>query len=421
MIIKITNKAKDQIKISQFDSTKEPAVNRYCEWCVDIFNVAQKKYFIAINPYSMAGFCFPAKGLLDSSKFEIGFILSLKDFLKKAERPEIYGQFIEKDSSNMFFCKNTSTKIRSALNMKKHRALSVFQSGVSLEKVNEFCFNYITTIYSTEKNCFSTKELFLSDDMTKPGKIETDNMPEKKDLDKKIKAIKFELKMLGDLKPELKRTFLVSEDTKMSTLGYAIMTMIRAQGEHLFEFEITTTDFQNEYAFKMTERLKKENKIDRNDMFDMFALIEANYPSTLIEIPDPYEEYPDNRKKLDARKITIGNAFKDTNTRCRFTYDFGDSWEFSLTVLEKVETLKKLTKTKPVLILDAESYGIVEDCGGIPGLENLIQVFKTKKGRAYKQMSEWLGKKDFDFSECDVDLLNNIMPFTIKSFKANYE
>ena len=140
--------------------------------------------------------------------------------------------------------------------------------------------------------------------------------------------------------------------------------LFRSQGEHLFEFEITTTDFQNEYAFKMTERLKKENKIDRNDMFDMFALIEANYPSTLIEIPDPYEEYPDNRKKLDARKITIGNAFKDTNTRCRFTYDFGDSWEFSLTVLEKVETLKKLTKTKPVLILDAESYGIVEDCGG---------------------------------------------------------
>lgn len=46
-------------------------------------------------------------------------------------------------------------------------------------------------------------------------------------------------------------------------------------------------------------------------------------------------------------------------TRCIFYYDFGDNWKFN------------------VKILDGENLGILEDCGGVCGLEHIVKLLKN--------------------------------------------
>lgn len=43
-------------------------------------------------------------------------------------------------------------------------------------------------------------------------------------------------------------------------------------------------------------------------------------------------------------------------------------------------------------VIEGEGFGIIEDCGGTCGLEDIKKAFKTKKGERYEAYSNWLGK-----------------------------
>jgi hypothetical protein len=49
-------------------------------------------------------------------------------------------------------------------------------------------------------------------------------------------------------------------------------------------------------------------------------------------------------------------------------------------------------------VLEGEGFGIIEDCGGVSGLERLAKAFQKKKGREYQELSEWLGIPGFSSS-----------------------
>ena len=72
-------------------------------------------------------------------------------------------------------------------------------------------------------------------------------------------------------------------------------------------------------------------------------------------------------------------------------------------------------------VLEGEGFGIVEDVGGVWGLENLAKAFKKKKGADYKQFSEWLGVDELDTDAFDIDDMNFRLKKVPRIYKQVYE
>lgn len=105
---------------------------------------------------------------------------------------------------------------------------------------------------------------------------------------------------------------------------------------------------------------------------------------------------------LDAATTKVKNVLDHEGETMIFSYDYGDGWEIALT-LEKIIIDKELPGKELPRIMDGEGYGIIEDCGGSGGLEEITRAYKKKKGQQYKEYREWLGLDDLDLSVFDID------------------
>ena len=376
MQIRLSVKAKEQIKLPALKDSEAAAENRYCEWCVDICTAGRKKYFLVCNAYSLFGICFPAAGITSAEKFSGAFIRELKTYLAQKGLSSLFETYIEGCTGKFDFCKTYNLHIRSGMNLLKQFLLFALSSDASPEEINDRICSYITSACSDKKEYQIPKELFISEDMKKPAvqavRAVKENVP----------AVQFYIE-LKDFTPKLWRRFIIREDAKMTTLGYAILSMFKASGGHLFNFELPGA-------------------------------------ATLIELPDPYDDGLISMKKIDARKIKVGKVFENLQTECLFTYDFGDNWEFELKP-EKVITDQTLTSAKPVKVTAGENYGIVDDCGGSGGLEELIEVYRKGTGKRYEELREWSGKEKFDFTAFNMKEINSSLAGGIRMYKSNYE
>ena len=88
-----------------------------------------------------------------------------------------------------------------------------------------------------------------------------------------------------------------------------------------------------------------------------------------------------------------------------FNYDYGDDWSIRL-ALEKIIVDKDLPGKELPRVIAGEGDGIIEDCGGVYGLEEIARVFKKKKGKQYEDFCEWLGRSDLDLEAFDIDDAN---------------
>ena len=86
-------------------------------------------------------------------------------------------------------------------------------------------------------------------------------------------------------------------------------------------------------------------------------------------------------------------------------YDYGDGWEVEIT-LESVLEDKELPGRELPRVLAGEGYGIIEDCGGTGGLEQLAAAFRQKSGDDYENYREWLGRDESDLTAFDLDDMN---------------
>ena len=87
----------------------------------------------------------------------------------------------------------------------------------------------------------------------------------------------------------------------------------------------------------------------------------------------------------------------------RYVYDFGDNWNHKVT-LKKI--LPKEEKIKyPICIAGANACPL-EDCGGVWGYYNMLEIINNPKHKEYKDTMEWLGGKKIDpekFNIADVE------------------
>ena len=188
------------------------------------------------------------------------------------------------------------------------------------------------------------------------------------------KVYKLYTKLL-DYKPLIWRRLFVADSMKLSNLAYALMGLYRIEGNHLFNFY--SPENEKYYGLKEEEE---------------FAEI--------------------NAKTTPLRKIMTA-----TGQQIIFNYDFGDSWEFSVGIEEITES--EFHPQKYPILIGGEGYGIIEDCGGTSGLEDIAKAFKKKKGQEYKEYCEWLGRKDLDLEAFNMKYID--FRYTISYFRSIYE
>jgi prevent-host-death family protein len=100
-------------------------------------------------------------------------------------------------------------------------------------------------------------------------------------------------------------------------------------------------------------------------------------------------------------KHQISHYLSLQNPKAIYVYDFGDGWEHTIT-LEKVLPREK-GKIYP-LCLKGKRACPPEDCGGVWGYKNLLEVIADPDHEEYDARMEWLGE-DFDPEAFDVSLV----------------
>jgi hypothetical protein len=106
----------------------------------------------------------------------------------------------------------------------------------------------------------------------------------------------------------------------------------------------------------------------------------------LIRIGMPDEEFGDANILL-GWETNIKTYFEKVGTIARYDYDFGDGWEHEV-------------KLEAILLADsAINYPIClageracppEDCGGIPGFEQMLETLESGKASEKREVNDWL-------------------------------
>lgn len=204
---------------------------------------------------------------------------------------------------------------------------------------------------------------------------------------------------LCDYKPKIWRRFQVANNISIARLGYILMSMFEMEASHLFSFEVPEQLNFNNY-------LRQEY---RHDKEILAKLIGGTCEDKVVrfELGNDWTDYAvrDNQKTYDAAENKIKDIVSYYGDQIEFTYDFGDGWHIHL-ILEDIIIDKDLPGKKLPRVLDGEGYGIIEDCGGVGGLKEIVQAFKRKKGRKYEEFCEWLGVEDLDLASFDVEDAN---------------
>ncbi len=105
----------------------------------------------------------------------------------------------------------------------------------------------------------------------------------------------------------------------------------------------------------------------------------------------------------DEREVTLKKYFKAEGDKCRYEYDFGDSWEHDL-------LLEKILPIEPGVFyprcLKGKRACPPEDCGGIWGYEELLEALADPENPERENYLEWLGD-EFDPEEFDLEAIND--------------
>ncbi|MEK6734340.1 MAG: plasmid pRiA4b ORF-3 family protein, partial [Pseudomonadota bacterium] len=162
---------------------------------------------------------------------------------------------------------------------------------------------------------------------------------------KKPQVYQFKISLIC-FSPKIWRRIQVPEGYKFLGLHKAIQDAMGWEDYHLHEFEIISPE---------TIRKERIGIIDENDF------------------PD-YE-------LLDEKKAKIATYFSKTNKKAIYSYDFGDDWSHEI-LFEKI--LPAEAQVKYPRCIDGENACPPEDCGGVWGYEEMLEIIQDPKHPEYQ-------------------------------------
>jgi hypothetical protein len=112
------------------------------------------------------------------------------------------------------------------------------------------------------------------------------------------------------------------------------------------------------------------------------------------------------KRTQDENKVRLTDLLPAEGDRLVYEYDFGDSWKHDVS-LEKILPAPA-GGPRQAICQAGESACPPEDCGGLPGFEQLLIVMANRKHPDYREMLEWLGErfdpKAFNLAEVNAEL-----------------
>ncbi len=179
---------------------------------------------------------------------------------------------------------------------------------------------------------------------------------------KKIYQIKIALK---ESKPKIWRRLLVPSDLLLSHFHEVIQVTMGWTNSHLHQFIKNKTYY--------TE------KMIGDDLWDEMG-------------------------NIDYSGMKISDLLKKEKDKIIYEYDFGDSWKHDIT-LEKIEE-SEINDYRPIC-LTGKNNCPPEDCGGIWGYNDMLEILKQPDHEEYEEYVEWLGE-EYDPKYFDKNEINKI-------------
>jgi hypothetical protein len=103
-------------------------------------------------------------------------------------------------------------------------------------------------------------------------------------------------------------------------------------------------------------------------------------------------------EEIDETAVCLDDLDLTERKKMRYTYDFGDNWSHLITV-EKISSSRNfpaLEKTEAICLAGKRACP-PEDCGGLPGYEEIIEALKSPGKKKYRERLNWLGEFDPEF------------------------
>ncbi len=175
---------------------------------------------------------------------------------------------------------------------------------------------------------------------------------------------------LQDYKPRIWRRFQISSNADLADFCYALMEMFH-MGGHLFDFNI-----------------KGERYV--------------------LPLPAGLDDWDGPVKNV--KGVVISKLFTKEGDSGEMWYDFGDSWYVKVK-LETLNVSEIISADELPRVIKGKGFGIIENCGGVWGLEEIAEGLRTGKGEDWEDRKSWLEEicpevleKGMDF--CDIDEIN---------------
>ena len=121
-----------------------------------------------------------------------------------------------------------------------------------------------------------------------------------------------------------------------------------------------------------------------------------------MSYPDDFDGTTETKNE---KKITVGEVLSKPKAKIEYEYDFGDSWEHEI-LLEKIVPPEQ--RVKYPMCLGGKRACPPEDCGGVWGYANMLEVIKDPEHSEYEEMMEWLDE-EFDPEAFSVEAVNKVL------------
>lgn len=214
---------------------------------------------------------------------------------------------------------------------------------------------------------------------------------------------------LIEYEPEIWRTFHIRGDATMASMAYTLMTLFEMRASHLYAFNVPLV-----YNTRNANPDMSEEELDK-----LFPTEESAWQRYERD-RSAYGEAFSDLGVIDVAKAKLATVLKAQGDMVVFEYDFGDGWAVAFT-LEKILDGTYVAAKELPKVIEGQGFGILEDCGGTQGLEDIAKQIAKKKGEEYQHWCEWTGIRVFDLEKFNIRDMQGRLQILPKVYKGIFE
>jgi len=201
---------------------------------------------------------------------------------------------------------------------------------------------------------------------------------------------------LDNIEPAIWRRFIVDSSITLQALHEIIQVVMGWENSHLYSFHIG----DSEYSAMDSE---ESDDCENCDPFDCSGTLDDDDFDDDFEdeVDEDYED-DDTCSNESVHTVKLQDLKLKPKQKFLYVYDFGDNWEHTITI-EKISENTENFKTPQCL--EGKRACPPEDCGSIPGYEDIIYALKNPDDEDSEDLLEWLGE-DYDPERFEVEDVN---------------